>query len=298
MLYLSRFNEERCPHCGMPLRETAILTEQGLVCRSCGFVIESSPFDLGPEWRSFTEDDRQRRSRVGAPLSSRVHTNGVTTYIRVSRRGDPGQQRLAAIQARMITHGNQRLIQLLQETNRVAGRLRLPPHVAETMARLVRKLHAMKLIKRNNMMEFIAAAAVIAARIERHPLSMKHVSNELDVDQHALWRAYRTIVKKLRVRTAAVPRPSMYVSRIASKLGLGSDVEALAYRFTDLLVRTGIAQGKPPEALAAAAVYVSSILLDKKRNQIDIAGVVGVSDATIRNRYRDIVDNYYIEVRL
>ena len=65
-----------------------------------------------------------------------------------------------------------------------------------------------------------------------------------------------------------------------------------------MLVRTGLAQGKPPEALAAASIYLASILLDQKRNQLAVARAIGVTDATIRNRYRDIVDNFYIEVRL
>ena len=90
----------------------------------------------------------------------------------------------------------------------------------------------------------------------------------------------------------------MYVSRIASRLGLSSRVETLALTFTRLLAKTGLSQGKPPQTLAAAAVYLASILMDEKRNQSEVARVVNVSDATIRNRYRDIVDNFYIEVLL
>lgn len=289
---------DKCPSCGGPLPIYARRQSDGrLVCTSCGFVLEESPIDSGPEWRSFTEEDRARRSRVGAPLTARVHDKGLTTYI-YAPRSDIRARKLVAIQASLRSHGHKKLIKVLQETNRVAARLQLPSRVAETMARIIRQLQSLGILKKNNINEYLAAAAVVAARIERHPLTMRDVAETLGLSEQDVWRAYRRIVTRLKVRVAIPPKPQMYVSKIASKLGLNGEVEALATRFTIMLARTGLAQGKPPEALAAAAVYVSSILLDQKRNQLTVAKAIGVTDATIRNRYRDIVDNFYIEVRL
>jgi len=289
---------DSCPNCSAPLYQYARRQSDGrLVCTSCGYVIEESPIDSGPEWRSFTEEDRTRRSRVGAPLTDRVHDKGITTYI-YAPRNDIRARKLIAIQASLRSHGHKKLIKVLQEANRVATRLQLPSRVAETMARIVRQLQSLGMIKKNNVNEYLAAAAVVAARIERHPLTMRDAADILGLNEQDVWKAYRRIVTRLKVRVTTPPKPQMYVSRIASKLGLSGEVEALATRFTVLLARTGLAQGKPPEALAAAAVYVSSILLDQKRNQLTVAKAIGVTDATIRNRYRDIVDNFYIEVRL
>ncbi|ALL00150.1 transcription initiation factor IIB [Pyrodictium delaneyi] len=289
---------DKCPSCGGPLSIYARRQSDGrLVCTSCGFVLEESPIDSGPEWRSFTEEDRTRRSRVGAPLTARVHDKGLTTYI-YAPRSDIRARKLVAIQASLRSHGHKKLIKVLQEANRVAARLQLPSRVAETMARIIRQLQSLGVLKKNNINEYLAAAAVVAARIERHPLTMRDVAETLGLSEQDVWRAYRRIVTRLKVRVTTPPKPQMYVSKIASKLGLNGEVEALATRFTIMLARTGLAQGKPPEALAAAAVYVSSILLDQKRNQLTVAKAIGVTDATIRNRYRDIVDNFYIEVRL
>lgn len=287
-----------CPSCGAPLALYARRDVNGnLVCTRCGLVISEADFDLGPEWRSFTPEDRVRRSRVGSPMTSLVHDYGLTTYI-YTRSKDPRQRKLAALQARLRTYKNQKLISVLQDANRVARRLNLPPSAAETYGKIVRKLYEEKMIKKNNVNEYLAAAALIAARLERHPLSVNDVINVLGVKRQQLWRAYNSILKKLRVRSAAPPKPHNFIPKIASRLGLGGEVETLALRFATLLVRTGLAQGKPPEPLAGAAIYLSSILLDKKRNQQEIARVVNATDATIRNRYRDIVDNFYIEVRL
>ena len=287
-----------CPRCKAPLSLYARVNEETgeLVCTRCGYVISESRFDLGPEWRSFTEEDRVRRSRVGSPMTALIHDYGLTTYIYARR--DPRQRKLAALQAKLRTYKNQKLIALLQEANRIVRRLNIPQRMAETYAKIVRKLHEENMIKKNNMDEYLAAALLIAARLENHPLSVNDILRSFDVKPQQLWRAYNNIVRKLKVKPTAPPKPQSFVPKIASRLGLSGEVETLALRFTGLLVRTGLAQGKPPEPLAGAAVYLASILLDKKRNQQEIARVVNTTDATIRNRYRDIVDNFYIEVRL
>jgi transcription initiation factor TFIIB len=287
-----------CPNCGAPLALYAKRMADGrLVCTRCGYVIEESPLDLGPEWRSYTPEDKVKRSRAGSPLTERIHDKGLVTYIRINRR-DLRSLRIVQLQAQLRSYGHKRMIKVLQDLNDIVAKLNLPSHVAETMAKLVRKLYEMGLIKKNNELVYLAAAALIASRLEQHTLSVREVSEVLGVSRQEVWRAYRRIVTRLKVKVAKPPQPQVYVSRIASKLRVSGEVEALATRFTMLLSRTGIAQGKPPEALAAAAIYLASILLDEKRNQQAVARAIGVTDATIRNRYRDIVDNFYIEVQL
>jgi len=282
-----------CPRCGAP----AFWVGSTLVCTVCGLTLEESPIDMGPEWRAYSPEDRRNKARTGPFPTKLLHNNGYGSIVGASKK-NIRQWKLVVLQSRLRSHGNERSIEILQETRYAVSLLGLPKHVAETMAVIMRKLHYMRLIKKNNLSEYIAAAAIIASRIERYPLSMKDTAQKLRVNTQALWRAYTSIHRKLKVRTTSIPRPSMYISKIASKLNLAGEVETLAYRISRFLVSTGIAQGKPPEALAAASVYVASILLDQKRNQMFIAKAINVTDATIRNRYRDIVDNFYIEVRL
>ena len=304
---------DRCPGCGAPVYEVARFTGNNYVCSRCGTVLNEIIMDYGPEWRTYNPEDAARRSRVGSPNTFRLHVP-VGTIIdkrRTSRGGvrkltlgeRSRMEKLAATQQKVIMHGsNERLANILREVNRAGSELRLPNHVIESASFLVRELFKRGIIKRNNVEEYVAASLVAAIKLNAHPLSMSDVVKKLGVSRQALWRAYSNLVEKLKVNRSygprSIPKPQMYISRIASKLKLNGEVESLAYRFSYLLVKTGIAQGKPPEALAAAAVYVASILLDDKRNQVTIARAVGVTDATIRNRYRDIVDNFYIEVRI
>ncbi|PSQ09308.1 transcription initiation factor IIB 2, partial [Halobacteriales archaeon QS_5_70_15] len=54
-----------CPECGGRLEND---TEHGeTVCAECGLVVEEDEIDRGPEWRAFDSNEKDEKSRVGAP---------------------------------------------------------------------------------------------------------------------------------------------------------------------------------------------------------------------------------------
>ena len=52
----------------------------------------------------------------------------------------------------------------------------------------------------------------------------------------------------------------------------------------------GLTIGRDPLGLAAAAIYVAAIMNDCRVTQRDISQVSGVTEVTIRNRYKELVD--------
>ncbi|MFW9844139.1 MAG: TFIIB-type zinc ribbon-containing protein, partial [Candidatus Thorarchaeota archaeon] len=57
-----------CPECGG--KEVVQDLEKGeRICASCGLVVSEHRIDTGPEWRAFTSDEKDARSRAGAPTN-------------------------------------------------------------------------------------------------------------------------------------------------------------------------------------------------------------------------------------
>ena len=50
--------------------------------------------------------------------------------------------------------------------------------------------------------------------------------------------------------------------------------------------------------VAAAAIYISSILSNGRRTQREVAEVAGVTEATIRNRYKELTERLVIRIEL
>jgi transcription initiation factor TFIIB len=54
--------------------------------------------------------------------------------------------------------------------------------------------------------------------------------------------------------------------------------------------------GRGPTGVAAAAVYIAGLLKGERRTQKEVANVAGVTEVTIRNRYRELKKKLDIEV--
>ncbi|PSQ13061.1 transcription initiation factor IIB 2, partial [Halobacteriales archaeon QS_5_70_15] len=68
-----------CPECGGRLEND---TEHGeTVCAECGLVVEEDEIDRGPEWRAFDSNEKDEKSRVGAPTTNMMHDKGLSTNI-------------------------------------------------------------------------------------------------------------------------------------------------------------------------------------------------------------------------
>ena len=70
----------RCPECGSSdLVEDYDMGE--VVCGTCGLVVHDNTLNEGPEWRAFTRQEKEKRSRVGSPAYLSVHDKGLSTVI-------------------------------------------------------------------------------------------------------------------------------------------------------------------------------------------------------------------------
>ena len=56
-----------------------------------------------------------------------------------------------------------------------------------------------------------------------------------------------------------------------------------------------LTSGRGPTGIAAAALYVSALLHGEKRTQREVADVAGVTEVTIRNRYKELLEQLDLE---
>ena len=54
------------------------------ICSSCGMVVKDSIESMGPEWRSYSGEDMESKSRTGMPSSLAFHDMGLSTFISYS----------------------------------------------------------------------------------------------------------------------------------------------------------------------------------------------------------------------
>src|SRR5437588_3472908 len=81
---------EKCPRCrkSLMIMDTAV---GELYCNNCGFVVKDKIEETGPEWRAFSTEERDGRSRAGPPTSVAIHDMGLATVIGSSNKDASGK---------------------------------------------------------------------------------------------------------------------------------------------------------------------------------------------------------------
>ena len=62
--------------------------------------------------------------------------------------------------------------------------------------------------------------------------------------------------------------------------------------------KKGLTSGRGPTGVAAAAVYIASVLCGERRTQRDVAEVARVTEVTVRNRYKELCEKLGLDVEL
>ena len=103
---------------------------------------------------------------------------------------------------------------------------------------------------------------------------------------------------ELPTSTTPVVTMDKYISKIANMTNTETRVEILAIEIAEKTKNHNLAVGKAPNGIAAAYLYIASILLGQNVLQRDVSNVSGVTEVTIRNRCKEILTNYRLDIAL
>jgi transcription initiation factor TFIIB len=293
-----------CPECESQRFEED--SAQGeLACVECGAIIDEDRIDDSAEYRAFNEAEREKKARAGQPLTYTKHDMGVSTEIgkgsgelyKVSGEKRAQYYRLRKWHKRLTKSKDRNLGFALSELNSMISNLNLPESVHEEVARLYEKAVDQGLVRGRSMESIISALLYIVARKQGTPRTLDEISDASGIEKREIGRAYRYVARELGLRILPA-KPQDYVPRFAGKLQLSGEVQARARNILEEAREKDLLSGKGPTGLAAAALYIAAVLEGEKRTQREVADVVGVTEVTIRNRYKELAEKLGLEEEL
>ncbi len=86
--------------------------------------------------------------------------------------------------------------------------------------------------------------------------------------------------------------------RYVNALKLSGEAQEKAVQLLKKAMKKGLVTGRSPTGVSAAAVYIAGALAGERRTQKEVADVAGVTEVTIRNRYRELKEQLNIDVNL
>lgn len=283
--------ETRCPECGGLLVTAEKRGE--LLCSKCGLVLEEERIESGPEWRAYTQGEREKRARTGAPETVLLHEKGLTTEMGRGRKLSPEKKRQFRRlrqrhkETRMRTSQERSLSTGLQELRRMASQMGLPKVVLELSASVYKQAVEQELLPGRSIEAMSSASLYIGTRLSKAPRTLDEISKVATVPRTEIGRAERYIRSELGVNLPPVS-PKKFLPRLASELGLSTEVELSAGRLIDRASKEGIVSGRDPMSIAASALYLEARRGGEEVTQSAVADASNVSEVTIRNRYKEL----------
>ncbi len=270
-----------------------------LSCSNCGFVVSERAIDQGPEWRSFSDEKGEDKARTGAPTSITYRDMGLSTMIGKSNRDASGRafdspmrnsiDRLRKWDNRSPAFGNQEknLSIALRELEKMSDKLGVSHAVLERAAYIYRKALERGLLRGRSIIGISAAALYAACRDTETPRTLKDIAAANNLDKKSVARDYRILLREMDL-SMPVADAARNVNRIASQVGLSEKVARKAIDIVRMTEEREISAGKAPMGLAASALYLAGVIEGEVKTQKEIAAAAGVTEVTVRNRYKGL----------
>ncbi|MDQ3903841.1 MAG: transcription factor IIB [Thermoproteota archaeon] len=236
---------------------------------------------------------------------------------------------------RVASPKERRLSNVLSKINEISSAMSLPKTLVETAAMLYRNFENKSEAKGKSVICMAAATIYLACKRCSIIRSLEEIVIATGIgeqDKSSLKLAskyYRMMVMEMGVFTEHMtpsssssahiisqlepsPSPTMieykaisatlaidqYVAKLANMAKIDMKVERLAIDLAHKTHDHMLADGKAPNGLAAAYIYLAAVLLGVNLLQIDVSSLAGVTEVTIRNRCKDILTSFKLVINV
>ncbi|KAI5477493.1 transcription initiation factor TFIIB [Pseudohyphozyma bogoriensis] len=282
-----------CPDCQDD--QVQLVEEFGsgdLVCGGCGLVLGDKIVDTRSEWRSFADSEGDDPSRVGGPVDPLMDAADQFSTIISFKDGHSGASRaLQSAASRMtksVIPGGRNLTEAFKTIGTMCEAISLPKTIVDMTRQLFKRVDEERLLKGKDQDAIIAACIFIACRQGRVPRTFKEIVKLTNVPKKDIAACFKLLERTFET-APVLPSSGALIPRYCNHLGLPMFIQTACQHVVDQVGEEGSLAGRNPITIASACILFTVTLFaykGKGSNVVDIAGVAGVQDGTIRNGYR------------
>ncbi len=269
------------------------------ICDYCGLVQSESNIDMGAEWRSFEPGDDHKLARTG-PIATLVSpTKGLASGLSYSKRDAHGKPvpnnvkdwmyRVHKLERR--THSKNSAETNMQKAgstiNRVASAMHLKRPTRESAAYIYRRLVTTGKTNKRPIEALAVAALYLGCRQDSVDCCLEDFLEHTTISRKILGRTVKHFIRELKLPPGTSDAAS-YLGRICDKLKVDYKVLSLAQDLLRQANDDGILNGKLHVGGAAGAIYKAAIACGQRRSEREVADAAGITEPTVRARYRDL----------
>jgi len=293
-----------------------------VICVDTGRVI-GAELDVGPEW-NVARDREKGVDRTRASVRFTYTHHAQREHVSLEALGPARSRRLRMLRA---CRGGRRCghkvgftypervqfdhFKLLRDAAQI---LDLPREIQET-AGMILHLYFSRTEKPrpSKAPQLVAAAVKEAMDLHGYTMPISRILDAFNITKSDLWRGTRALSEagvlgslwsvNYRMGRGRLSRhiemTKNFIIKAVGDLHLPMEVAMLANDIIDKIVEMGKGlEGRRPEALAGAAVYLAARLYGYRVSQREVARVLSVMESTIRKQFRFILSDLVIIVKV
>lgn len=258
------------------------------ICGKCGCVLGDRLIDEGGEWRSFGDSNKADPSRVGSANNPFLESEQLDTMISTGQGSN--SYTLSKIQMKSYMRGPERALKNgLNLITAFCERAFICKTIINRAHYIFKSVEGKKLLKGKNLEGAVAACIYIACKLEDASRTFKEISVITGVQKREIGRCYKIIAKEVDTK-GMVPSADI-VARFCSDLNLNLKMQKIATVISQRVQEIGCLTGRSPDSIAAAVIFlITNIFPELREAQKDIQYVTNVTEVTIKNIYKDLVN--------
>jgi transcription initiation factor TFIIB len=290
-------------------------------------------YDFGRESNATDFEEKSKNTRASGSTSLALHDYGLRTEIASGSKDYAGKSidyqmaeqmnsiRRWHIRSRIVSPQERRLSNVLTKINETCSAMSLPKLLIETAAMLYRNYESMQEAKGKSIACMAAATIYLACKKCRVVRSLEEIVAATGITEDdrsnvkLASKYYRMMVMEMSAfsdvsvtthdklqqhpqqqKISVTMAIDHYISKLSNMAKIDTKVERLAIDIAHKTNDHMLADGKAPNGLAAAYIYISSLLLGINILQRDVSSLSGVTEVTIRNRCKDMLTGFKLTI--
>jgi len=279
-----------CSECGST-RLIRYYENKDIVCMDCGLVINSKI----AEQRKVTDQPLSQPPTIQgkkfpAATTDNVYEEGTLNQKILILRNWQKLLKVSDATERNLAIG-------LLEMTRIANDLSLPKNAIEAASIIFKKTAEKLIIKRRSLRAISAAAVYMACRQLKLPRTLNEVASASRTSSREVGRNYMFLMKKLNFSIQPT-KPNQYASKLSTQLSMRRRTKEITNEILKAADKLKLSSGRDPMGMAAAASYIALLIAGERKTQRRIAEVARITEATIRNRYKELAKRLFFTVAL
>lgn len=140
------------------------------------------------------------------------------------------------------------------------------------------------------------ASTYLACRQNKLIRTIGELSRASGISKKEIASNYRFLIRKMKIFVPYM-RPNQHITKLSNQIGLDGITEGIAHKILVGARKQRLTIGRGAKSIAAAACYIASILAGDYRTQREIAEAADLTEVTIRNRYKEMMQQLQIIIK-